>query len=276
MTIAAVPTVEREPLARLTRDIKGSAGTLGIDEIRYLVDLYYELQKVRIGTGHQERQLNISGEPHALITWCAENFVVFERNIKSALDAYTNDEPSGMGAWAKSITGIGPVLSAGLLAHIDIERAPTVGHIWRYAGLDPSSKWEKKSKRPWNASLKVLCFKIGKSFIMFQNHPKDQYGRFFVERKAFEAKRNDAGANADRAAEIIASKRFATSTDAHKHYSAGKLPPAHIDARARRWVVKLFLAHWHAEAFRRHYGTEPPAPYPIAILGHAHTITAPN
>lgn len=56
-----------------------------------------------------------------------------------------------------SIHGIGPVISAGLLAHIDIHRAVTVGHIWRFAGLDPSVKWLKKTKRPWNAGLKVLC-----------------------------------------------------------------------------------------------------------------------
>ncbi len=33
------------------------------------------------------------------------------------------------------------------------------------------------------------------------------------------------------------------STEAYGHYSTGHLPPAPIDARARRWTVKLFLAH---------------------------------
>ena len=37
--------------------------------------------------------------------------------------------------------GIGPVIAAGLLANIDIKQAPTVGHIWRFAGLDPTNKW---------------------------------------------------------------------------------------------------------------------------------------
>ena len=54
--------------------------------------------------------------------------------------------------WARSIYGIWPVLAAGLLAHIDIEQAPTVGHIWSFAGLDPTKKWQPKTTRPWNAA----------------------------------------------------------------------------------------------------------------------------
>jgi hypothetical protein len=45
-----------------------------------------------------------------------------------------------------SIKGIGPVIAAGLLANIDITKAPTAGHIWRFAGLDPSSKWVGTAK----------------------------------------------------------------------------------------------------------------------------------
>ena len=36
----------------------------------------------------------------------------------------------------------GPVLAAGLAAHLGSrDLPPTVGHWWRYAGLDPSQKW---------------------------------------------------------------------------------------------------------------------------------------
>jgi hypothetical protein len=37
-------------------------------------------------------------------------------------------------------------LAAGLLAHIDITKAPTAGSIWRYAGLDPSIEWLGREK----------------------------------------------------------------------------------------------------------------------------------
>jgi len=65
-----------------------------------------------------------------------------ENQIKRSLDKFTDHHP--VGKWMKSIHGIGPVIAAGMLAHIDIEKAPTAGHIWRYAGLDPTVVWLSK------------------------------------------------------------------------------------------------------------------------------------
>ena len=50
-----------------------------------------------------------------------------------------------------------------------------------------------------------------------------------------------SGDNAALAAELLT--KFKATTDAHKHLSGGKLPPAQIDGRARRYAVKLFLSH---------------------------------
>ena len=75
---------------------------------------------------------------------------------------------------------------------------------------------------------------------------------------------------------MLATRNFSRVTDTKATYEAGKLPPAHLHARARRWCVKLFLSHWHAEAYRQHFGTEPPLPYPLGILGHAHMIQGPE
>ena len=55
-----------------------------------------------------------------------------------------------------------------------------------------------------------------------------------------------------------------------KTYKAGKLPDGHIHSRCKRYAVKQFIADWWAEAYRDHFKKEPPLPYPIAILGHAH------
>jgi len=56
----------------------------------------------------------------------------------------------------------------------------------------------------------------------------------------------------------------------------GKLPPAHIHARVKRWAVKLFLAHYHHVAWTLAIGAPPPKPYVIAVLGHADFIAPPN
>jgi hypothetical protein len=308
--IMANPTDTESPelVTRLSRDLKKAAATLSAEEARFLVDSYYQMQGDRIRSANQVRSLTASEEPHQTIAWLAEQSGVLERSIAGALDTYSN--ASVLGRWARSICGIGPVITAGLLAHIDIVKAPTAGHIWRFAGLDPTVTWEKKSKRPWNASLKTLTWKIGESFVKVSTNEDDFYGHLYVDRKLKEQARNLAGEYADQAAAKLAKVKIGKDTDAYVWYSgsltkkdaiqianaptekrvglarklAGEpgsglamLPPAHIHARAKRWAVKLFLAHYQAVAFRDHFGIDAPKPYILTqVGGHAHEIKPPN
>lgn len=260
------------PVQKLTRDLRTAASSLSANEARYLVDAYYMMQRDRIRAAHQVRSLSENGEPHAVINWLGQQSDALENQIKGALGAYAKADP--VGEWMLGIVGIGPVISAGLLAHIDITRAPTVGHIWGFAGLDPTKKWEKKTKRPWNASLKTLCWKLGECFVKTSNHEESIYGRIYRERKDYEIARNDRGELAGQAENALTVKKIGKETEAYKHYSAGKLPPAHIHARACRYAVKLFLSHLHEKMYREKYGVDPPLPYPIAHLNHVHKQTA--
>ena len=137
-------------------------------------------------------------------------------------------------------------------------------------------KWEKKTKRPFNAKLKVLVWKIGESFVKVSNNDNDVYGHIYKERKELEDERNEAGQFSDQAERILTEKNIGKTTDAYKAYSQGKLPPAHIHARAKRYSAKLFLAHYHHVAYEAEHGTPPPKPYVIDHLKHAHYIAPPN
>jgi hypothetical protein len=272
-TIAPIAEV-MEPLKRLTRDLAKAAVTLSAHEARFLVDAYYMMQKNRIAAAHQIRTLSAGNEPHTVLDWLETQSEMLESQIRRALDKWTDANPVGI--WAKSITGIGPVIAAGLLAHIDITHSETAGHIWSFAGLNPEMVWKKGEKRPFNASLKTLCaFKLGESFVKVQANENDIYGRVFAMRKKQEAEYNVAG----RFAQIAATKAamVGKSTDAYKAYSANLLPPAHIHARARRYAVKLFLAHYHMVAYFQHHQRLPPFPYAFSHLeGHIHFIAPPN
>ena len=161
------------------------------------------------------------------------------------------------------------------MAHIDINKAPTAGHIWNFAGLNPNVQWKKGEKRPWNADLRTLCWKIGQSFMKLRSNPNDIYGKVYEDRKAFEVARNDRGDNADQAAQYLAAKKYGQN-QTRDHLESGKLPPAQLDARARRYAVKLFLSHLQHVMYEDEYGKPPANPYAIAHLGHAHYIAPPN
>lgn len=261
------------PIERLTRDLATAAKVLSDTEARFLVDAYYMMQRNRIRADSQIRSMDKETpdhpkEPHMLLDWFAAQSDTLESQIQRALDKYSLSHT--MGEWMRGVYGIGPVISAGLLAHIDIKVCPTAGHIWRFAGLDPTVRWDKKKKRPWNASLKTLCWKLGESFVKFSNHEDCRYGHLYKARKEIEISKNEEGLFAAQAAAMLERKSFRKETEAYKHYIQGRLPPAHVHARARRWAVKIFLSHLHMEWYRLEFGKPAPAPYPIAILGHAH------
>ena len=345
-----------EPIERLTRDLKSASIRLGNDEARFLVDAYYIMQEDRKRYYAQDRTLEAGQEPNEVIKWFARQSETLEKQIARALDAYASNHP--VGTWLYSVYGIGPVISAGLFAHIDIQKAPTVGHIFSFGGITgpqteetkhlsravyravydkpydkdrsvipeldmpdglqarylypdddrkkgdiaalfqvvvegkavptpgggrpmPSSvefkehrvfmggkPWEKGQKRPFNAGLKTLFWKIGQSFMKFSNEEKCYYGKLYRERKDYEITNNDTGKLANIAAQRV--DTVAKNTDAYKYYSTGKLPPAHIDARARRFAVKMFLSDLHAVWYYLTYNKVAPRPYTIDHLGHTH------
>lgn len=276
MIVEEIPSVGVivEAIRKLTKDERQAAVTLGKDEARFLVDAYYQLQDNRIRSDGQVRSMSKDGEPHATLQWLANMNRTLEESIKSALDAYSNASP--VGRWMRSQKGIGPVIAAGFLAHLDITKAETAGAFWSFAGLDPRKTWEKGQKRPWNADLKVLTWKLGESFVKVSGSEDAFYGKLYKERKALETERNERGEFADQAAAKLEKYKIGKNTDAYKAYSQGKLPPAHIHARAKRFAVKIFIANLHEVMYKDHYGKEPPLPYAIGILGHAHKINPPG
>jgi len=268
--------LEEYNVGKLTKEIRAVAAGMGRQEARLLVDSYYQLQEGRKAASNQVSACDrdVDQAPIAVLEWLVRNQLGLERGIATMMQAYAAGDP--VGRWSLSICGIGPIIAAGLLAHIEIEKAPTAGHIWRFAGLDPTVEWGKGEKRPWNAQLKVLCWKIGESFVKVSNNENDYYGHLYIERKALELERNEAGQFADQAASALERKSFRKDTVAKAAYEQGKLPPGHLHARAKRWAVKLFLSHWQAVAYACAYGVAPPRPYVVTHLGHAHVLLPPN
>lgn len=362
------PNQMLEPMQKLARDIALGAKTLGKDQARFIVDDYYSLQETRKASANQVLALEKSKEPHEILIWFRDNAERMERSMVRVLDAYSDQFT--VGVWAKTQTGIGPVISGGLLAYIEISICPRVGNIWRFAGLDYTNKWLGKegarkliqeikeahgklspqellthaavlsgrkyksllkqatskpdgktrklttdtiqktlARRPWNAGLKVLCWKIGESFVKQSGRESDFYGKLLLQRKSYEIGRNERGELADQAKEVLRTKNIGKGTDAYPWYAgcvtvaaakeyrervaAGEtgikpkcvpegegqlmLPPGHIHARAKRWAVKLFLSHWHWVAYSEYFGREPDEAYVLSVLGgHTHKINVPN
>lgn len=258
---------------RLSRDLRAAAVTLEASEARYLVDLYYAIQEQRKRAMNQTRASVEDDEPNALVRFVLDQFWTVENDIKRAMATYSDGHE--VGRWSKTIVGIGPIIAAGLLAHVDVKIATNPSKLWRFAGLDPTVRWQKGEKRPWNARLKVLCWKIGDSFVKFHNHPDCLYGHLYAERKALEVERNMAGAFAELAAATLVDKKI-RQPETRAKYDAGQLPDGRIDLRARRYAVKIFLVHWWKVATEIETGRPAPRAWVLEHGGHTNEIPVPN
>jgi hypothetical protein len=215
---------EQEPLTvgdmlsvtKLSKDLREASRALTRGEVMFATGRYYQIQRERISCSNMIAAGKRDGTPaNPFLETLVENFHQAEVNIAIAMGAYAKTDPRGR--WLLSICGIGPVLAAGFMSHIDVTNRPTAGAIWRFAGMDPTVKWEKGQKRPHNAKLKVLCYKAGESFVKTQNLEKDTYGHMYAARKVIEWERNMSGALIEQA---IAKQQFCDKgTDAWAWYN---------------------------------------------------------
>jgi hypothetical protein len=258
-------------IPKASKEVVLEAAKLSKPAARFLVASYYDAQENRKGGDMQLRHLGDRDRDQlvATIQYQADANAVIESQVMRSLKAYAAGSP--VGRWCLEQHGIGPVIAAGLIAHIDVEVAQTAGQVWRFAGLDPTSKWKKGEKRPWNAGLKQLCFHLGECAKRSSNHPDSFYGAFYRERKAMIVARNEAGEFAERAKTF-----FTKSADVKATLAEGKLPDGNLDRQACNITAKLFLSHLHAVMYWDRYGQPPPKPFAIAILGHAHEVRIPH
>ncbi len=303
------PTLSQfELLDKLSKDLSASARLLGQREARFLVEFYYAMQDFRIRAASRVREASKDAEPNQVLSFVLDSNKRLEGNIQKALGEFANQYH--VGRWLRSICGIGPVISAGLLAHLDVRLCKTAGHFWNFAGLNPAVKWEKGKKRPWNAELKTLLWKAGESFVKVQNNKNDYYGKLFAQRKREEWESNLSGRLQAAAESATTDKEFRDETNAKAWYTGqidhkwarsiieegGKftatipavaktesgykmLPPAHIHSRATRWVRKIFLSHVHHVMYEDYFQAAPPVPYVFEKMpeqDHRHFIPAPN
>lgn len=304
MAVVTLPgdELDFEHELKLSADIKKAASLIGRRQARYLVDMYYQMQDARIRADAQVR--SGTGEPNLLLDWNAKNFRRMENRYKSALNVFSNEYR--VGRWLQSIVGIGPVISAGLIAQLRMEvwncaefknthkckpctaeaphgpeckpmRVSTAGHFWSFAGLVPNQKWGKGEYRPWNATLKTLvAFKLGECFVKVQKNKNDVYGKLFRMRRDLEDQKNEAGLFKETALALV--DTVGKTTEAYKSYSIGKLPKGHMHERARRYAVKIFLSHLHHVMYRDYFEVDPPKPFIFQDPnnGHTHFIPIPN
>lgn len=237
---------------------------------RFLVDSYYRLQRERIAWANQATAADRFGEPCEFVAAGAELLGGLEEDVRSFLEDWVKQYR--VGRWLLSIRGVGPVIAAGALVGFNPLRAKSAGSYWRFAGLDPTLRWERGQKRPFCMRMKTYAiYRFAETQIKLRSRGAP-YGELYERKRAELDEKNAAGAFRETADALLSTRNGQPS----EWWKRGMLSPGHIRSRARRWMAKLFLSHLYHVQYYDIHGREPPEPYAIAYLGHVDWIKPAN
>jgi hypothetical protein len=193
-------------------------------ELKDLVETLYDIQKVRIAVGNR-----LSRGEDTSLSRVRDHLQELEKDIEKRLRLSLEPEPVYRNYLSK-IEEIGPILAANVVALLyDPQRFRSVSALWHYAGYhveDGSAPRLQKRKRvTWNPKLRVLGYKIGKSFVICGGGYRSRFEEYKEEYRK-------------------------------KHPDSSR---GHIDAMARRKTVKLFFRHlWLVWRTLEHLPVTPP------------------
>lgn len=148
-------------IATLTKSVKKSLTKIpSREEARYISDIYYQIQTMRIGVESQLRAMDqrtdqdskteiaekstksnpVQSRP--FMEWYLFNLKIMETEIGKALAIFSDS--CYMGRWAKANKGIGPTIATQLIAYLNIpsDTGFYAGNWWSYCGLNDNN-------RPW-------------------------------------------------------------------------------------------------------------------------------
>jgi len=258
------------------------------------VDIYYDFQGQRIQTqlriGASEREHTLTKEELSIygITTILENAANFEKDIEKLIVAQLKNHAMYT-QYLSKIQGIGPLLSAGLIAYIDdIEKFDHVSSLWQYSGYG-MNRYCQECKKPTSVEVEYSTGKVAKKLHPHEKCPEcgKQTNPILQKRTpGYQSNWNDKLKTLAWKASTSFVKQSPLKSKYRKLYdkikkderkqhpkkivTKGKTTfnDGHIHNRAMRKVSKIFLAHvW--QTWRRQQGLEATEPYAKQLLGHS-------
>ena len=261
--------------------------------LRTLVDIYYDFQGQRIQTqlriGASKREHSLTDEELSVygITTIFENAQSFEKDLEKLITKQLKNHALYT-QYLSKIRGIGPLLSAGLIAYIDnIERFKNVSSLWQYSGYG-MNRFCKKCKKPTFVDVKYETGKTAKKLNPKKNCPICNEETIPVLQKrtpGYQSNWNDrlkvlGWKSGSSFVKQSTKSKYRKLYDQIKAEENRKNPTrkkidgkifyndGHKHNRAMRKVVKIFFAHvW--QTWRRQQGLEATEPYAKQLLGHS-------
>lgn len=222
-----------------------------------LVDANLAVEKLRVRTQIRQSHLLLQNRQDEE----TDNLLEQLRTLESYIDGRIakHIEKHLAYPWFSKVKGIGKENIAKVVGLIDIEKATTISSLWKFAGFAPGfDKRVKGVKSPYNAELRMLCWRLASSLLRAQG----KYYQFYLEAKENYIKRFESEGRVVVAAAKLP-KQNGKKMEGDHYISEG-----HIHNMALRKMTKMFLSHlWLV--WREAEGLPIRQPYVLEHGGHS-------
>lgn len=234
-----------------------------------LVDAQLSVEKLRIAlqirSTHLKNQDRSDKETEDLLEVIKE----VEKYVDKRVGKLIKEHPAYH--WFSQIKGIGPENIGKVVGLVDIERAPHVSSLWKYAGMHvEDGKAPKRipgKKLEYNSKLRTMCWRLagcliranGKFYVYYLSE-KEQYEHRYSLSNGYKI----VPANK---LPIVKGKKTEGEYKGINYISEG-----HIHLMSMRKMIKMFLSSLWV-VWREAEGLPVSQPYVQEKLGHTHIRT---
>ena len=229
----------------------------------FLVDAALAIEKLRVASEVRQSHLALQGKQDPETDELHRRLKDLEGHVDGRVADLIQGHPSY--PWFSRVKGIGKENIGKVVGLIDIERAPTISSLWKFAGFSVENGAAPKRRKgggklEYNSQLRSMCWRLGSSLLRAKGKFYDYY---LKEKDKYYQRYENQGV------EIVPATSLPKDKDGKRYEPEGIISEGHIHNRALRKMIKMFLAMLYI-SWRTGLGLSVSEPYSSAQLGHNH------
>ena len=230
-----------------------------MDTLSMLVDAVLAIEKQRVASEVRQSHLAKRGERDPETDELHRRTKELEDYLDGKVAGLIKGHPAY--PWFSLVKGIGKENIGKVIGQIEIDKAPTISALWKFAGFAVENglapKRTKGKKLSYNSRLRSMCWRVATSLLRAQGKFYDYY---LPQKDGYVQRHVNQGLTIvpTTSLPLIEGKRVETE---------GLISEGHVHNQAMRKMIKLFLSClWLV--WREAEGLPVTKPYAIDKLGH--------
>ena len=224
-----------------------------------LVDAALAVEKLRVASEVRQSHLTLQGRQDPETDELHRRLKDLEDYVDGRVAHLIQGHPAYN--WFSKVKGIGKENIGKVVGLIDIEKAPTISSLWKFAGFSveegAAPRRQKGGKLEYNSQLRSMCWRLGSSLLRAKGKFYDYY---LKEKDKYYQRYQNQGVK-------IVPATSLPKKEGKRYEPEGMISEGHVHNQAMRKMIKLFLSCLWV-VWRQAEGLPVTKPYALDRLGH--------